>query len=493
MPYNQGTRLLTRPLNTADISLATGEGSLDVGTLCKSSLINPYTPFKPINHTAIGEVSDSEKKVANYGLTIPSFSDPSQLLAATSIWSYPERTPMYRMFDFTSSANPTTRGYYRDAPVPATCLVGRSGWVINSLNEEADQNARVPFYAFFRESVELQDKKMDNSIGISSDSYGHSADQLASCLSCDDLMETTGRTQLFTTTTPSYFGLALFNRDTDAYIASYICKKPINKNATFANQTEAGYPYAAFNLYVNNCLTAAGAQTAIPLGRYTAVPFLRVGESTFKYVPLCQHPITSGNTYPHSFDFWNGMTGAYNVQFRLGTSSTPPSSIPASGAITTTSNTLYAYVYVTNLTPWRHVTNSVYNYDTGLYETIDRWILTIEEQATGEMLYANGAYVTFDRSANSRPGQSGQLVYRVSPSSFTMAAANEDGSGGGTAVLCYQINNFWSKDGTNLLQSIRSGSRIFIGFKLSYMNNDSGQTLSDIGIQAVNAQTVIYG
>ena len=76
---------------------------------------------------------------------------------------------MYRMFDFTSSANPTTRGYYRDAPVPATCLVGRSGWVINSLNEEADQNARVPFYAFFRESVELQDKKMDNSIGISSD------------------------------------------------------------------------------------------------------------------------------------------------------------------------------------------------------------------------------------------------------------------------------------------------------------------------------------
>lgn len=474
MPWNSSTKILTRPLNTADIAQATGEVSLDVGTLCKSSKINPFAKYKPLQHAAVGEVTEEERANANFGLSIPgALTDPAQLINATSVWSYTDRT-WYRMFDFTApdeNGTHSTKGYYKEAPIVLTCPVGSSGWLINSINELADSTARVPFYAFFKTSVEFQDKRIDESIGISSQSYGHSANELACCIGADELATTNGD-MLFASGNDSRFGLALFTYDTSAgtytFSGAYLCKSVMNPlTSTF------GTDYDSFCLYPESCYaytdTNYSTLTAIPKGTFTAVPFLRISGN--KYIPLCKYPLATGAIYPNRFSFGNGMLNMYIPTFRLGESSAAPSTIPASGAIYTTQSSIYAYVYVRNNSLWRHQTSSVWDSTTQKYETIDRWVLTVNIES-GNITSA-GSPVTFNRTASTA---------RISPSAFTIDP-------GGSAVLVYRIDHLWSANGVNDLPSV-SGS-IFVGFNLSYENKDG--TLSELGIQAASQQTVYYG
>lgn len=480
MPYDSTSKIITRPLNTADISLATNTGSLDVGTLCTSDNINPFAKFKPVNHAAYGEVLDTQRLSMNYGLTIPSVSSPSLLLNSDGTpaanWSYPARTPMYRMFDFTSEGT-ATFGYYKEAPIPMTCVVRSEGWTINALNEGADQYARIPFYVWFRSAVELGDKDIDSSIGIGN-ALNHTAAQLGSCISADELYETTTGSALMPVNDASRFGLALFTESggTYSFANAYMCLDTISTSSTYVNQSDPDYPYAGFNLYANHCLNMNGTVGAITHGRYRAVPFLRVGTSgSYKYVPLARYPLATGSVYPNVFTFGMGMEDTYSTQFRLGTVASAPSTIPASGAITTTSNDIYAYVYVTNNSPWPHVTNSNWNGTTLMHETIDRWKLFVRIYAQNS-LTVNGETVNYDRT--------NVTTTRISPSSFTIAP-------NGTAVLVYEIDGpFWSENGTSSIVPDLD-SAVMVGFTLSYLNTD--ETYTQIGIQSVNEQAVIYG
>lgn len=480
MPYDSSSKIITRPLNTADISQATAEGSLDVGTLCRSGKINPFAKFKPINHTAIGEVTDAQRLTGNFGLAIPAVTTPAQLLnndgTAAVSWVYTARTQMYRMFDFTSQAT-STYGYYKEAPVPMTCVVRSEGWSINAINEAADQNARIPFYVWFRSAVELGDKMIDESIGTNGN-YNHSAAQLGSSISADELSETTSGSQLMPVNGASRFGIALFTKSgsTYSYHSSYLCTQPISVNSTYANPSDPDYPYAAFNLYANHCLNLSGNLGAITHGRYKAVPFLRVGPSgSYKYVPLAKYPLSNGSVYPCVFDFGMGMEDTYATTFRLGSSSTAPATPPSSAAITTTSNTIYAYAYVSNNSPWTHVTNGTWNGTTLMYETIDRWKLFVRIYANNS-LTVGGTTVNFDRT--------NVTTTRISPSAFTIAP-------NGTAVLVYRIDGmFWSENGTTSITP-DNGSAVMVGFTLSYLNTD--QSYTQIGIQSVSDMTVYYG
>lgn len=49
--------IIVAPVSIDDVRSALGEASTDLGTLCKSSKINMFAKYKPIRHTAIGELT----------------------------------------------------------------------------------------------------------------------------------------------------------------------------------------------------------------------------------------------------------------------------------------------------------------------------------------------------------------------------------------------------------------------------------------------------
>lgn len=463
MPYDSSTKILTAPLNQADISLATGENSGDVGTLCSSTKVNPFAKFKPMEATGIlGQIPDSQRNMIQVreGIRITQYTDPEELIDGLD-WQATRPTTIYRMADFVSSANPTTIGYYKEAPVPLMCVVGPGGWQINSVNELADQNARVPFYAFFRTAVEIADKQVDNSNGISSSSYGHSANQLAACISADELATYDGNSLIGT---DSRFGLALFTERTSGgettytYIGTYLCKQPINTNSVY------GTTFDAFCLYANSALHFETDDVEeMPTGTFWAVPCLKLDGGTF--VRLARYPFETGSIYPTWFQFGNGMTEFYECTFRFGTSSTAPATKPVSGYLDSKSNGLYVYCYVRNTSPWPHQTTS---------QTFGNWTLTVRIRGLFNGT-AGGNPVTFDRSV---------IATRVSPSSFTLAPGEE-------GVIVYHVGMLWSADGVNTLQSISEGAALFVGFNLAYSGTTLGHLDAD-GSAPVNEQTIYY-
>lgn len=459
MSYNRSTKILTAPLNQADISLAIGENSGDVGTLCSSTKVNPFAKFKPMEAAGVlGQIPDSQRNMIGVreGLRITQYAEPEELIDGLD-WQATRPTTIFRMADFVSSENPTSIGYYKESPVPLMCVVGPDGWQINSVNELSDPNARVPFYAFFRAAVELSDKRVDNSNGISSSSYGHSANQLAGCISAEELATFDGDALIGTN---SRFGLALFTGSDPnyTYVGTYLCKQPINTNSTF------GTTFDAFCLYANSALHFETDEVeAMPTGTFWAVPCLKLNGDTF--VRLARYPFETGYIYPTLFQFGNGMTEFYECTSRFGTSPTAPATKPVSGYLESKSNDLYVYCYVKNTSPWPHQTTS---------QTFGNWTLTVRIRGLFSGT-AGGNPVTFDRSV---------IATRVSPSSFTLAPGEE-------GVIVYHVGMLWSADGVNTLQSISEGAALFVGFNLAYSGTTLGHLDAD-GSAPVNEQTIYY-
>lgn len=463
MSYNRSTKILTAPLNQADISLAIGENSGDVGTLCSSTKVNPFAKFKPMEAAGVlGQIPDSQRNMigVRQGIRITQYAEPEELIDGLD-WQATRPTTIFRMADFVSSENPNTIGYYKEAPTPLMCVVGPDGWQINSVNELSDPNARVPFYAFFRAAVELSDKRVDDSNGISSSSYGHSANQLAGCISAEELATFDGDALIGTN---SRFGLALFTGSDPnyTYVGTYLCKQPINTNSTF------GTTFDAFCLYANSALHFETDEVeAMPTGTFWAVPCLKLNGDTF--VRLARYPFETGSIYPTLFQFGNGMTEFYECTFRFGTSPTAPATKPTSGFLNSKSNDLYIYCYVKNTSPWPHQTTS---------QTFGNWTLTVRIRGLFNGT-AGGNPVTFDRSV---------IATRVSPPSFTLAPAGHAGDEG---VIVYHVGMLWSANGVNTLQSISEGAALFVGFNLAYSGTTLGHLDAD-GSALVNEQTIYY-
>lgn len=467
MPYNRTNRILTAPLNTADISQAVGVTSGDVGTLCSSTKINPFAKFKPMEAAGVvGQIPDSQRNMISVreGIRITQYTNPAQLISGLD-WQATRPTTIYRTADFVSSANPLTVGYYKDAPVPLACIVdGSLGWQINSVNELADQNARVPFYAFFKSAVELADKQVDSSNGISSSSYNHTQNQLAGCIGANELATFDGDSLIGN---DSRFGLALFTERTSGgqktytYVGTYLCKQPINTNSVY------GTTFDAFCLYANSALHFETDDVEeMPTGTFVAVPCLKLSGDTF--VRLARYPFDTGTIYPTMFRFGNGMTEFYQVTFRFGTSPAAPDEKPTSGFIETKQNDLYIYCYVQNTSDWPHQTTNA---------TINNWALDVRIRG---LFGSSAAAAGFDGTEIDRVA----VADRISPSAFEITP-------GGEAVLVYHVGMIWSRNGTTTITGIPDGAALFVGFNLKYSGHTLGELDAD-GQWQENAQTIYY-
>lgn len=86
-------------LTISEIKSVLGESSLDLGTLCKSSKVNPLAKYKPVNVASWGELTEAQRKTAEYGIGPTEYST-NEDTAITKMWAYEKPTSYFRALDF---------------------------------------------------------------------------------------------------------------------------------------------------------------------------------------------------------------------------------------------------------------------------------------------------------------------------------------------------------------------------------------------------------
>ena len=105
----------TTNISTDLVAQTIGEGSNDVGTLCKSTKVNKWSKFKPVKLAQVVGIDETQLKTISYGLTFPRTNVYNVI--APQKWSHDRpagtATTPYRIGDF--------RGYKHDAVKLVNC------------------------------------------------------------------------------------------------------------------------------------------------------------------------------------------------------------------------------------------------------------------------------------------------------------------------------------------------------------------------------------
>lgn len=149
MPYNSTTKRIYIDVTTTprtgvsieDVRTALNESSYDLGTLCKSSRINPMAKYKPVEHTIVGMTGQTYGSLywrgidGQCGLNIPhvSYSNRNSLASGNPVWSYAPPTTLFRLLDFDGYDG---NGLVTISPstIPTGALTERNAGSISFLN-----------------------------------------------------------------------------------------------------------------------------------------------------------------------------------------------------------------------------------------------------------------------------------------------------------------------------------------------------------------------
>lgn len=108
--------IVTAPIGLYDVMVALGESREDIGTLCTSDKINKWARFKPYNIPQPFDITETQRKAINFGLTFPAIYVARDTLIAglkgNTEWGYDRPTDIdrQRITDFD--------GYNHDAIPP---------------------------------------------------------------------------------------------------------------------------------------------------------------------------------------------------------------------------------------------------------------------------------------------------------------------------------------------------------------------------------------
>ena len=168
MAYNNG--MITAPVSIYDVQRALGISSGDVGTLCRSGMINMWAKFKPIYHAAIGLLKNSQRQdgshiVSGYsiswGIMKPSASSWSDYINTTDgvvksgLWGYdkPEggAASPYRLSDFVEINNSgavTGNGYSQSAKCPIQIILSQNSEIPVPYSAQEDGDTLMFLFTF---------------------------------------------------------------------------------------------------------------------------------------------------------------------------------------------------------------------------------------------------------------------------------------------------------------------------------------------------------
>ena len=103
-------RKMTKPIGMGDISNAVAYGSLDLGTLIANGTIKPMAKYKPVRHSEVGILNETQRAATRYGFgsTLPQL--PMSVAEPQNDWAYQRprgigNNEWYRMLDFDGYVN----------------------------------------------------------------------------------------------------------------------------------------------------------------------------------------------------------------------------------------------------------------------------------------------------------------------------------------------------------------------------------------------------
>lgn len=414
----------------ADIKAVLGSSYDDIGHFVKSNSVNAFSKVHPqyINH--IAPATMAERETAKYGLTIPSYSNASNLISGNAEWKYNKGQNWYRLDDFDT--------YYHYAPTVLTCPV--SGTVVMNAVDET-HNTSIPFYAFSlgggSTSVNaIYNKELSLSTGIGSGDAVSNSTYRSACLSVEDLTTSDGGEALINNNV--YFGVALFQNGSLANLGTDINGNPRNP-IVCTHQLRNDSSTLENGMFI----LSEGRFSGI-LGSYTAIPCLRIGNplhdvgevSLFNYVPLCKEPIGTGTTYPCEFSLNIGGVDLYKIV-----------DVQVSDAVDgvrtthlyTYLSTVYLFVTVQNNSGKSSYTSPG---STSAGHTLDYWLE--KGHLYGSVTYSGDTLsTTLDRDTDT-------LTPYVNDQAFTIP-------NGGTQTLVYKIDRIWNIDPTQSALAIDAG------------------------------------
>lgn len=144
--YDDG--IVSEPVNQYDVQQALGCGSGDIGTLCTHANINPMARYKPVRHTKISALTDTERYNVRYGFDgiTPSFSlsNPEN----KAVWAFLKPRGLsynetYRISDFIKVGTSYV-GY--DTYAAAPFAFGVEGAKLDSNTVDGDGGVGFPIY-----------------------------------------------------------------------------------------------------------------------------------------------------------------------------------------------------------------------------------------------------------------------------------------------------------------------------------------------------------
>ena len=155
MPWDSTNGIMTAPVGMGDISAAVGNTSGDLGTLITSGTINKWARYKPIQHSAVGFVTEAQRRAANFGISASEYSIPQLAAEPLNGWTYARPTTGYfRMADFVKMTDAgvasTTTGYTTRevAPCRGFAAASSTGQLTHYVyNTGAQVEDAINFYA----------------------------------------------------------------------------------------------------------------------------------------------------------------------------------------------------------------------------------------------------------------------------------------------------------------------------------------------------------
>lgn len=316
------------------------------GNISDANAINPFAIHKPVCRGGIVAPTNAQKAAVNYGIVVPELTLQQLFTAgADYAWKYNKpdgSTYPLRATDFISKDNPSTRGYYADAPRNVLCCYRDADIDVNVVNEHTDVDSIV-FCAFSKNgdatTNAIFDKQPSATSGISNTSYGHSAAQLQCAVAIEDLY-TDSSSALYGT--GHRLGVAL--KKSNGGYSFIACPEDLVNNTALLDLDR-------FKINSDDI-------RVLDPGTYTAVGCLRIYDSqsdSYRYAPL--HPKDWNNAAgaKNSFQINVGGTENYNVT-TVGVGGTPTDT-PAGSC--TSDYQAYLTIRVKNNSAQIHITSSL--------------------------------------------------------------------------------------------------------------------------------------
>ena len=168
MAYSNG--MITAPVSIQDVRQTLGNSSTDLGTLCKASQINMWAKFKPIYHSEVGLLKNSQRQnsghsvsgyAISWGIMKPAVSswldyiDTSNGVVKSGAWGYDRpqggTASPYRLADFveiSDSGVVTGNGYSHSAKCPIQITLSQNSEIPVPYSAQEDGDTLMFLFTF---------------------------------------------------------------------------------------------------------------------------------------------------------------------------------------------------------------------------------------------------------------------------------------------------------------------------------------------------------